>query len=988
MTNSIFKYRGQILKKPLAVLTTLYLVINVILLVVGISYYNYEKEKVINDRFAYLESISDFKKSQINDWLKERYAQLEVLRADSPLINKLGTLTSNSSKELKEWFEALKTFYKYDDIILVGPSKKIIYSIYSENAKLNNLDSLLCESSSNSNSIVFSDSDEKFASPEFLKFYVPLGYTTNIPFKAKDVLIFSVEPNKIFNAMLNRNIDKSPTLETLLVKPYKEGIVYLNTLKFDVEGKENNHSANRKALIKANTMKSRRGFIDGVDYKNDEVIALMNRVPSSIWTLITKINQSEFYAPVNNLAKIVFLAIISADLLFAVVFFFIWRKSILANYKKMYAAEIEKSKLENRFESLVNGVKDLAIFIMDSKGNITSWNEGAEIIEGYSSDEIIGKNFSTFYSEEENRNNRPSKNLMLALEKGSYQEEGWRIKKDGTAFWANVLLTALQDENGKVYGFLKVTRDLTEKKRNEEEIKKSRDFYLKLLDDFPTPVWRSGLDGKFNYLNKAWLNYVGRKIEDENGDGWTSNLHPDERENTVKLYHESFRQRKSFTLEHRLKDSIGEYRWMINFGMPYSDMENNFAGYLGSCYDIDDRKKYEETINTLLRIGERLYSSLEINQILDSLVTESIHLASAESGFACIKNEDEFVIGRYYHKDHWEYYDKKYRVEDKILKQFGSNREPILANEQANQENIDQELVNRYSVRQAISTPLFGSNGELMGFFEIHNKKGNKGFTKDDINLLTAVARNASISIAKSLNYEQLRKAETQLRNSESELRSLAAQIQYARETERQHIAREVHDELGQLFTGINLNISLLTEMIEQNQEPSVSEIIDELHSVQQFVNKGIQTVRDISGSLRSYVLDHLGLIPAVQEYCREIERMSNVTCNFKSEVESFNFNDEKNVALFRIIQEAITNVLRHAEATVINVMISQREGSLEIGITDNGKGMPESKEAITNSMGILGMKERAIFLKGKLKIDSVTNEGTKIHLSIPVEKL
>lgn len=984
MANPIFKYRSQILNKPLAVLTTLYLIINIILLVVGISYYNYEKEKIINDRFAYLESISDFRRSQINDWFTERYAQLEVLRADSPLINKLEAITTNNPKELREWFEALKTFYQYDDIILVGPSAKIIYSINSEDTKLSNVDSLLCESSSNSNSIVFSDSDEKYATQGQLKFYVPLRNNSKPSHEVKDVLIFSVEPNKVFNAMLNRSIDKSPTLETLLVKPYNEGIVYLNTLKFNVDGKE----TNRKALLQANTIESRRGFIDGIDYKNDEVIALMNRVPPSTWTLITKINQSEFYSPVNNLAKIVFLAIISADLLFAVVLFFVWRKSILANYKKMYAAEIEKSKLENRFESLVNGVKDLAIFIIDRKGNIISWNAGAEIIEGYSSGEIIGKNFSIFYSEEEINNDKPNENLKTAAEKGSYQEEGWRIKKDGTAFWANLLITALQDENGKVYGFLKVTRDLTEKRRSEEEIRKSRDFYLKLLDDFPTPVWRSGLDGKFNYLNKAWLNYTGRKSEDECGDGWILNLHPDEKENTVKLYYESFEQKKNFMLEHRLKDSHGEYKWMINFGMPYYDIENNFAGYLGSCYDIDDRKKYEETINTLLRIGEKLYSSLEINQILDSLVTESIQLAKAEGGFACVKNEDEFVISRYYYKDHWEYYEKKYQTEDKILKQFGSNREPLLTNDTDNQERIAQDLVSRYTVKQAISTPLFGSNGELIGLFEIHNKKGNKGFTKDDINLLNAVARNASISIAKSLNYEQLRKAEIQLRNSESELRSLAAQIQYAREAERQHIAREVHDELGQLFTGINLNISLLTEMMEQNQEPSVSEIIDELHSVQQFVNKGIQTVRDISGSLRSYVLDHLGLIPAVQEYCREIERMSNVTCNFKSEVESFNFSDEKNVALFRIIQEAITNVLRHADATLIDVTIGQTEESLEISISDNGKGMPESKEAISNSMGILGMKERAIFLKGKLKIDSVKNEGTRIHLSIPFDKL
>ncbi|MEW6701882.1 MAG: PAS domain S-box protein, partial [Bacteroidota bacterium] len=957
-----------------------------VLLIVGYYYYDYQKEKIITDRFEYLLSISDFRKSQISDWLTQRYAQLELIRVNSPLIDKLEALASsrNNLIGLKEWFEALKTFYQYEEIILVDGSTRIIYSTSQSNTQLSPIDSLLCKRSANSNSIVFSDSDEKYATQDLLKFYVPLGNPHNSPLKIKNVLILTAAPTKIFNTILNRNIDKSPTLESLLVKPYNDGVVYLNTLKFNSEGEKSD--SNRKALIETSTIKTRKGFVDGIDYKNDQVIALIQKVSSTTWTLITKINKSEFYSPINNLAKIVFLAIVSADLLFAVVLFFIWRKSIVVNLKKMYAVEVERSKLENRFESLVNGVKDIAIFILDNEGNIVSWNEGAGIIEGYTSEEIIGKHFSIFYSREEINSKKPNDNLKFAVEKGSYQEEGWRVKKDGSVFWANVLLTALKDEKGKVYGFLKVTRDLTEKRKNEEEIKNSRDFYLKLLNDFPTPVWRSGIDGKCNYFNKAWLNYTGRTVEEEFGDGWALNLHPDEKEKVVKLYYEAFQQKKNFTLEYRWKNSRGEYRWMLNFGLPYFDIENKFAGYIGSCYDIDDRKKYEETINALLRIGEKLYSSLEINQILDSLVIESIQLANADGGFACLKNENEFEVKRYYHKDHWEYFEKCYQTGDNLLRRFDTERESILINVLVNQENVDKELVSKYSVKQIITTPLFGSNGELIGFFEIHYKKIDKELSKEDINLLNAVARNASVSIAKSLNYEQLRKAERQLRNSESELRNLAAQIQYAREAERQQIAREVHDELGQLFTGINLNISLLTEMLEQNQKPTTDEIIDELHSVQKFVNKGIQTVRDISGSLRSYVLDHLGLIPAIHEYCREIERMSSVKCNFKSEINSFNFSDERNIALFRIIQEAITNVLRHAEATIIDVTISQFNTNLEIIISDNGKGMAESKEVITNSMGILGMKERAIFLNGKLKIDTIKNKGTTIHLSVPFE--
>ncbi|MFA7228181.1 MAG: sensor histidine kinase, partial [Melioribacteraceae bacterium] len=196
------------------------------------------------------------------------------------------------------------------------------------------------------------------------------------------------------------------------------------------------------------------------------------------------------------------------------------------------------------------------------------------------------------------------------------------------------------------------------------------------------------------------------------------------------------------------------------------------------------------------------------------------------------------------------------------------------------------------------------------------------------------------------------------------------------------------HDELGQLFTGINLNISLLTELFEQDTKPAVKEILTELHSVQEFVNKGIQIVRDISGSLRSYVLDHLGLIPAIQEYCREVERISGIECKFESEFESINIDDEKNVALFRIIQEALTNVMRHAEATSVDIKITGEQNNLNFIISDNGRGIPPAQESLNRSMGILGMKERAIFLGGKLYIDSGEGKGTTIFLSIPAEKI
>ncbi|MEW6196057.1 MAG: PAS domain S-box protein [Bacteroidota bacterium] len=980
------KHFNKFLNKPFLTLLILYISITALLLIVGFYYYGVQKEKIVNDRFGYLGSIAKFRLLQIEDWLKEKYVDLEILRVSSPLNS--ATLRNVSSPEnfpaeVEGWLRLVKSYYGYDDIMLFN--NKFVYSLSTTKKNISPIDSLMCKTALESHMVQFSDTNEKTAAQEEIKFYVPLKDQTRL--ENGSVLILILKAKRYFEPVLGYNINESPTTESLLLKPFGDGVIYLNAPRFADVNIDSGVVNTKKALIETKMIEGRRGFAEGIDYKDDEVIAVIQKIPSTAWYLFTKINKSEFYEPVTNLARIVFLAVMSADLLFAFVLIFIWRKNIVANYKKIYTAEIEKFKMEKRFESLVNGVKDMAIFILDADGNIISWNDGAEKIEGYTSREIIGKHFSIFYPKDEKLKNYPAINLKEAIEKEGIENEGWRVKKDGTTFWANSVITPLKDEDGKVYGFLKITRDLTEKRKDEEEIRNSRDFYLKLLDDFPNPVWRSGLDGEHNYFNKAWLNFTGRAFELEMNDGWISGIHPEDQNKIVNEYHSAFRQRKEFKLEYRLKNARGEYRWFVDFGMPYYDFKGEFAGYLGSCYDINDRIKYEDTINTLLRINEKLYSSLEINQILDSLVTESIQLTDAASGFACIKNEAVYHARRYYNNDHWEYLEKVYTPDDQVIQKFISTRNSHISNDPESETSIDKELINKYGVKQLLSIPLFGTEGELIGFFEIHNKRNKNNFSNDDSNLLRAVAKNASIAITKSLNYEKLRVAETQLRNSEAELRKLAAQIQYAREAERQRIAREVHDELGQLFTGINLNISLLTELFELDNKPRVEEVLNELHSVQEFVNKGIQIVRDISGSLRSYVLDHLGLIPAVQEYCREIERISNVKCNFESEIESINLVDEKNVALFRIIQEALTNVVRHAEATIINVKIMQLENNLKIIISDNGRGMTPDQQTLTDSVGILGMKERTIFLGGKLVIDSIPQKGTKIVLLIPVDR-
>ena len=138
---------------------------------------------------------------------------------------------------------------------------------------------------------------------------------------------------------------------------------------------------------------------------------------------------------------------------------------------------------EERFRLLVEGVRDYAIFMLDPTGHIVSWNSGAQLIKGYAPHEIIGRHFSIFYPPEDIRDGKPERELRIATTEGRYEEEGWRLRKDGSRFWANVLITALFDEHGQLQGFAKVTRDMTERKKAEEQREQLREHEQQLLHE-------------------------------------------------------------------------------------------------------------------------------------------------------------------------------------------------------------------------------------------------------------------------------------------------------------------------------------------------------------------------------------------------------------------------------------------------------------------------------------------------------------------------
>jgi diguanylate cyclase (GGDEF)-like protein/PAS domain S-box-containing protein len=148
----------------------------------------------------------------------------------------------------------------------------------------------------------------------------------------------------------------------------------------------------------------------------------------------------------------------------------------------------------------------------------------------------------------------------------------------------------------KFTGTIILLNDISYLKQAERAVMRARDFYLTLFEEFPTMIWRAGLDGRFNYVNRAWLRFAGIKAEEEAAEGWTKRIHGDDQERFVRTYNDAFLARKPFEVEFRLRRHDGRWRWILNTGRPFNDLDGEFAGFIGSCQDIDERKSHEEDL--------------------------------------------------------------------------------------------------------------------------------------------------------------------------------------------------------------------------------------------------------------------------------------------------------------------------------------------------------------------------------------------------------
>jgi len=202
------------------------------------------------------------------------------------------------------------------------------------------------------------------------------------------------------------------------------------------------------------------------------------------------------------------------------------------------------------------------------------------------------------------------------------------------------------------------------------------------------------------------------------------------------------------------------------------------------------------------------------------------------------------------------------------------------------------------------------------------------------------------------------------------------------REEERTHIAREIHDELGQTLTALKMEVAWLGSKYRDHDL-----LFEKTKSMSELIDSTIQIVKKISSDLRPVLLDDLGLVAAIEWQAEEFRKRTGIQCRVRFSPRDIAVDKALSIDIFRILQEALTNVIRHAEATKVEVCLEERDGEIVLTIEDNGRGISEEQISDTRSFGLVGMRERASFLGGKARIEGAMDKGTVVSVTFPLKE-
>jgi PAS domain S-box-containing protein len=478
-------------------------------------------------------------------------------------------------------------------------------------------------------------------------------------------------------------------------------------------------------------------------------------------------------------------------------------------------------------------------------------------------------------------------------------------------------------------------------RRLENALAESEHRYYDLAESLPQTIYEIDSDLNLKYCNAHGLKILGYTLEDlTQGFNVLSTFAPQDHARIKSNIYKILNGEKILGQEYRAVRSDGTTFPVMIFSSPIT-RANQTVGLRGIIIDISERKRYEEA----LRLSEEKYRTL-FDQKLDGVVVIDENLAILLANAAAAD-----ILG--------------YAAADELS---GLNLLESIA--------ADGEIEFHHWIKD-----IFANNVKQNCEIHCHKKSGAEIWIALICNRINYQGKRAGLASFRDItNQKQI---DEDLRRSKIEIQNLYAHSHMIREEERNLISHEIHDELGQALTALQIDLYWLQKRLVGNNH----EVREKAKAMSALISESISAVQRICSKLSPPILDELGIIAALEWQLSEFGRHFDIRWQFHSQTRELEINRECSIAIFRIVQEALTNVARHAKASKVSLNIEKRNGHLVVRVVDNGKGITHSQIASSYSYGLMGMKERALAFGGEFAIKPGRNGGTLLQFSIPVER-
>lgn len=628
----------------------------------------------------------------------------------------------------------------------------------------------------------------------------------------------------------------------------------------------------------------------------------------------------------------------------------------------------ELARVNARFQAMYD--QGLFAGLLTVDGTLIDVNRSCLETSGFTRSEVLGKPFweTGWWNRSPNVQAWLKAGFAEAVDGRPFHGVSTYFVADGSERIIDFAFMPIKDEAGTVVHVVPTGLDITDRARAEEErrtaqvLRDSEVRFRNMADNAPVLIWESDTTKLCTWFNKGWLDFVGRALEQEVGDGWAENVHRDDLDRCLQTYVKSFDARRPFEMEYRLRRHDGEHRWILDRGTPIYDASGNFTGYIGSCIDITERKRAEQELRaSQAQLAGLIKSAMDAIIAVDAAQRVVLFNPAAERMFGRAADEvlgrpiDQFIPARF-HETH-----------RKHIERFGA-----------------RGTTNR---RMGVLGALSGlrANGD-----EFPIEASISHMEVEDQKLFTVILRDITErkiveAELKAWQHElesrveqrtvELVVAHRQLQTQIEERKRLELEIAHAVEHEQQRLGQELHDSLGQQLAGIGYMMTALAAKLKDTSPTRAREA----KKLERLIVQSVGQVRNLAMSFYPVELERHGLVSALEEVAHRTERSYGVRCDLQA---NGGFDPENTglppIQLFRIAQEAVHNAVKHAGAKRIVIHLDSVDDNITLTIKDDGAGLPPDFDKKAG-MGLHIMRYRAHMIGGTLDVRNAPEGGAVV---------